>query len=250
MSKDFAGKVAIITGGASGIGEACAKELAERGAKVVVADFNIDGARSVVDAITKAGGTAAPFKIDVAKAAEVEAMVKFAVSTYGGLHLAVNNAGIGGPQAPIADYPLDGWQHIIDVNLSSVFYGLKYELPAIMASGGGAIVNMASILGSVGFANAVGYVAAKHALLGITKNAALEYAAKGVRVNAVGPAFIETPLLSNLDEEMHKGLVSVHPIGRLGKSEEVAALVLFLLSDRASFITGSYHLVDGGYTAQ
>jgi NAD(P)-dependent dehydrogenase (short-subunit alcohol dehydrogenase family) len=250
MSKDFTGKVAIVTGAASGIGEACAKELAERGAKVVVADFNVDGARSVADAIGKAGGTAAAFKIDVANAAEVEAMVKFAVATYGALHLAVNNAGIGGPAAPIADYPLDGWQHIIGVNLSSVFYGLKYEIPAIMAAGGGAIVNMASILGTVGIANAVGYVAAKHAILGITRNAALEYGSKGVRVNAVGPAFIETPLLANLDDAFRQGLIALHPIGRLGKSEEVAALVLFLLSEKASFITGSYHLVDGGYTSQ
>jgi NAD(P)-dependent dehydrogenase (short-subunit alcohol dehydrogenase family) len=250
MSNEFKDKVAIVTGAASGIGEACARDLAAGGAKVVVADFNLDGARTVADQIAKAGGTAAAFKIDVAKAAEVEALVNFAKKTYGGLHLAVNNAGISGPQAPIADYPLDGWQHIIDVNLSSVFYGLKYEIPAIIASGGGAIVNMASILGTVGFANAVGYVAAKHGMLGITRNAGIEYAAKGVRVNAVGPAFIETPLLSVLDADTKKALVAIHPIGRLGRAEEVAALVSFLLSDRASFITGSYHLVDGAYTAQ
>ncbi|HTN61633.1 MAG TPA: SDR family oxidoreductase, partial [Devosia sp.] len=173
------------------------------------------------------------------------------VRTYGGLHLAVNNAGIGGPSAATADYPLDGWQTVIEVNLNSAFYGLKYEIPAILASGGGAIVNMASILGTLGFAQSCAYVSAKHAMVGLTKTAAIEYAKHGIRINAVGPGFINTPLLSkNLDAAALACVTGLHPIGRLGTAEEVAALTCFLLSQEASFITGSYHLVDGGYAAQ
>jgi len=251
MSFDFSGKVAIVTGGGSGIGAAVARQLAKGGAKVVVADLDTAGAQAVVDEIKAAGGAASPFKIDVADPAQVEAMVAFAKSTYRGLHLAVNNAGIGGPAAPTADYPLDGWKRVIDVNLNSVFYGLKYEIPAIIASGGGAIVNMASILGSVGFAQSSAYVTAKHGLLGLTKNAALEYAKQGIRVTAVGPGFIDTPLLSkNLDAPTLEFIKTLHPVGRLGTADEVAALTCFLLSGEASFITGSYHLVDGGYVAQ
>jgi NAD(P)-dependent dehydrogenase (short-subunit alcohol dehydrogenase family) len=178
-------------------------------------------------------------------------MVAFAEKTYGGLHLAVNNAGIGGPSAPTGEYPLDGWQTVIDVNLNGVFYGLRCEIQAMLKSGGGAVVNMASILGSVGFASAVAYTSAKHALLGMTKVAAMEYATKGIRINAVGPGFIDTPLLSkNLDANTLKYVAGLHPIQRLGRAEEVSALTCFLLSDCASFITGSYHLVDGGYVAQ
>lgn len=248
---DFDGKVAIVTGGGSGIGEAIVKELAAKGSKVVVADRDRAGIDRVVGAAKTAGGTAAGFVIDVADAAQNAAMVEFAQKTFGGLHLAVNNAGIGGPSAPAADYPLDGWKTVIDINLNGVFYGLKYEIPAIMKSGGGAIVNMASILGSVGFANAVAYTSAKHALVGMTRVAAMEYATKGVRVNAVGPGFIDTPLLSkNLDENTLKFVAGLHPMQRLGRPEEVSALTCFLLSERASFITGSYHLVDGGYVAQ
>ncbi len=251
MSYDFEGKVAVVTGAASGIGAAIARALAADGAKVLVADLDPQGAEDVARAIQASGGTARALEVNVADAVEVQAMVEAARSAFGGLHLAVNNAGIGGPAATTGEYPLDGWQRVIDVNLNGVFYGMRYQLPAIVASGGGAIVNMASILGSVGFATASAYVAAKHAVVGLTKVAAIEYAKHGVRINAIGPGFIDTPLLSkHLDEAALTVIRGLHPVGRLGTSEEVAALTAFLLSDEASFITGSYHLVDGGYVAQ
>ena len=248
---DFQGKVAIVTGAASGIGTAIAVELAERGATVIVADLDLPAAQEVAGAIRAEGGKAHAVEADVTNPEAAERLVAFAVETGGGLHLAVNNAGIGGPSEKIADYPLDAWKQVVDVNLNGVFYGMKYQIAAMLSSGGGAIVNMSSILGSVGWANAAPYVAAKHALVGLTRTAALEYAADGVRVNAVGPAFIDTPLLSkNLDDDTLAQLAGLHPVGRLGTPQEVSALTCFLLSDRASFITGSYHLVDGGYTAR
>ena len=251
MEHDFKGKVAIVTGGASGIGAAIARQLAGSGAKVVVADLDEDGARKVAEAIAAEGGVAVGVAADVSSAVEVEAMVETARRHYGGLHLAVNNAGIGGASAPTGVYALESWHKVIATNLDSVFYGLRYQIPAIIASGGGAIVNMASILGSVGFANAPAYVAAKHGVVGLTKVAAMEYARHGIRINSIGPAFIDTPLLSkNLDADTLAAIAGMHPVGRLGTSAEVATLTLFLLSDDASFITGSYHLVDGGYTAQ
>ncbi|MHB0951176.1 MAG: SDR family NAD(P)-dependent oxidoreductase [Allorhizobium sp.] len=251
MTKEFEGKVALVTGAGSGIGAACASQLAEQGAKVVAADMNLDGAQKVVDAIKAAGGTASVFKIDVSDPEAVKAMIDFTVKTYGALDCAINNAGIGGPLKPIAEYEIDEWKHVIDVNQNSVFYCMKYEIEAMLQKGKGSIVNMSSILGTNGIGAAPAYVSAKHALVGMTKSAAIAYSALGVRVNAVGPGYIRTPLVENsLDAESIAGLVGLHPIGRLGTSEEVANLTLFLLSDRASFITGSYHLVDGGYAAQ
>ena len=252
MTFNFKGKVAIVTGGGSGIGAAVARQLGAAGAKVVVADLDIKGADEEVARIEKAGGEAASYKIDVGDVKQVEAMVAFAVKTYGGLHLAVNNAGIGGPSAPTADYPLDGWQQVINVNLNSVFYCMKYQIPAMLAAGGGAIVNMASILGSVGFANAPAYVAAKHGMVGLTKTTAIEYAKQGIRVNSVGPGFIDTPFndpaiaFMGGREEQARIVERMVPLGRQAMPDEVAPLYVYLLSDESAYVTAQALSIDGG----
>jgi NAD(P)-dependent dehydrogenase (short-subunit alcohol dehydrogenase family) len=248
--KRFEGKVAIVTGGGSGIGRSVALLYAVEGASVVVADINEKEGNETVELIKQVEGEAFFFRCDTSSAQENEALVNATLEKYGALHIACNNAGIGGPAGSIGDYPIDGWDKVIAINLSGVFYGMRYQIPAMLKSGGGAIVNMASILGSVGFANSSAYVAAKHGVVGLTKNVALEYGPHHIRANAVGPAFIKTPLLKEFDETTMKWLESKHPIGRLGDPEEVAELVGFLSSDKASFITGAYYPIDGGYLAQ
>ena len=244
-------KVALVTGAGSGIGKQVALKYAAEGAKVVVSDIAEKGGNQTVDEIKAAGGEAIFIKADTSSAEENELLVKKIVEKYGALHIACNNAGIGGPIMPTGEYPLDAWEKVIRINLSGVFYGMRYQLAAILNSGGGNIVNMASILGKVGFANSSAYVAAKHGVIGLTEAAAVEYAAKGIRINAVGPGFIKTPLVeSSMDQAAKEALVALHPMGRLGESEEVAELVLWLSSDKASFVTGSYYNVDGGYLAR
>jgi len=251
MAHDYSNKVVIVTGGGSGIGEACSMTFAAAGGKVLVADFDEENGNRVVETIRGSGGEATFAPVDVSKPEQVEKMVATAVETYGALHVAVNNAGIGGAQAPTGEYPIDSWNQVIGVNLDGVFYGMRYEIPAMLQSGGGSIVNMASILGTVGFGNSPAYVAAKHGVVGLTKAAAIEYSARGIRVNSVGPGFISTPLLEkNLDHPTLAAIAQMHPIQRLGTSQEVADLVAFLGSDAAAFCTGGYYLVDGAYTAQ
>lgn len=244
---DFGGKVALVTGGGSGIGASCARLLAAGGAKVLVVDVSEKAAQEVV---TELGGSAELFVADVSDPTSGAAAVQAAIRHWGALHLAVNNAGIGGPLGPIDAIDDDGWNRLIGINLSGVFYGMRAQVPAMVAAGGGSIVNMSSILGLVGSPLAIPYVAAKHAVSGMTKAAAIAFAAQGVRINSVHPGYIDTPLLGALDEATLGALIGMHPIGRLGKPEEVAEVVGFLLSDRSSNVTGSQYVVDGGYTAQ
>ena len=244
----FDGKVALVTGGGSGIGQSTCHLYAKEGARVVVSDVDEKGGRETVRTIQEMGGEATFTRADVSNPEDCQAMVTTALEAYGRLDIAFNNAGIGGEANLTADYSIEGWQKVIAINLSGVFYCMKYEIPVMLKAGSGAIVNMASVLGSVAFEQSSAYVAAKHGVLGLTKNAAVEYGRHGIRINSVGPGFIQTPLISGLeqDEQIRNHLISLHPMGRLGKPEEVAELVIWLSSDKASFIPGAYHVVDGG----
>lgn len=249
--KSLENKVAIVTGASSGIGEAIAITFGAAGAKVVVSDINEEGGNSVVEKIKSNGGEAIFIKADTSTAEENEKLVAETVKHFGGLDIAVNNAGIGGPAALTGEYPVEAWDKVIAVNLSGVFYGLRYQIPAILANGGGNIINMASVLGQVGTKFSPAYVAAKHGVVGLTKAAAIEYADQKIRINSVGPGYIKTPLLvKHLSEDQMDSLIKQHPIGRLGESQEIAELVLWLASEKASFVTGTYYAADGGLLAQ
>ena len=243
-------RVAIVTGAGSGIGRAVALAYAKAGARVVVSDISQSAGQQTVAQIAAAGGTAIFVHADASSAGDNEQLVAKAVEHFGALHIACNNAGIGGEAHPVGEMPPEEWNRVVSINLSGVFYAMRYEIPAMLRSGGGAIVNMASILGQVATPEHSPYVAAKHGVVGLTRAAALEYAKRNVRVNSVGPAYIDTPLLENLSPEVRNGLVALHPIDRLGRDSEVAELVLWLSTDKASFVTGSYYPIDGGYLSQ
>ncbi|WP_101830017.1 SDR family NAD(P)-dependent oxidoreductase [Frankia canadensis] len=247
---ECSGRVALVTGAASGIGAACARLLASAGAQVVVTDRQPDGIKEVAAQIERGGGDAIAVEADVTDPDAMERAVQAAVGTFGKLDLAVNNAGVTAGREPVGTTPAEDWQRVLDVNLSGVFYSMRAEITAMLHGGtGGSIVNMASVLGMVGFAGSAPYVAAKHGVVGLTKTAALEYAARRIRVNAVAPGFVDTALI-HVDGRPQRGAALLTPINRLGTVNEVAEVVVFLLSDRASLVTGSVYLADGGLSAR
>ena len=243
---DLSGRSALVTGAGRGIGEAIARRLAAGGARVLVADIDGDAAARVAGSVDGIAATA-----DVTDDAQVEAMVRTCTERLGGLDIAVNNAGIGGAMAPTADYPPGEWDRVIAVNLTAVFTCMRHEIAVMRAAGHGAIVNIASVMAQVAFPTISAYVAAKHGVLGLTKAAALDHAADGIRINAVGPTFILTELVtSTIDQEGLDMLAAGHPGGRLGTADEVAELVAWLASDAASLAQGGFYPVDGGWTAR
>ncbi len=249
----FDGKVAIITGAANGIGAATAEGFASRGAKVLLADIDVDRGEEVAGRITEDGGTASFLRTDVSVPADVEAMVATALDRYGRLDYAHNNAGIVGGGATVVDMPVETWNQGIGVMLTGVFLCLKYEIPAMLAGGGGAIVNTSSGAGVIGFPTMANYVAAKHGVIGLTKTAALEFATSGVRINAVCPGTARSKMVDEWiggDPAQEAQVAALHPIGRIAEAEEIASAVLWLCSDAASFMIGHAMVVDGGYTIQ
>jgi NAD(P)-dependent dehydrogenase (short-subunit alcohol dehydrogenase family) len=251
MNKQLESKVALVTGGNSGLGRAIAIEFSREGAKVVVAARRVSEGEETVAMIRDQGGEAIFVETDVSSTADVKAMVDACISEYGALDCAVNNAGVlGTPFTPLADYDEDVWDKVIDVNLKGVWLCMKYQIPQMLERGGGSIVNMSSVAGLKGSRVGSAYNASKHGVVGVTKAAALEYAPQGIRVNALCPAVIDTPMADGAffqDPDLQARITEMHPIGRLGRPGEVAAAALWLCSDSASFVTGIAHPVDGGF---
>lgn len=244
------GKVAFVTGGGSGIGAVVSRLLGASGASVAVADLSLDAAELVAQEIVSAGGKAMAIQVDVADPDAVDRVVQSVAGTLGGLDIGINNAGITGGPGQAGNYSNEAWRRVMSINLDGVFYCQRAEIQAMIAAGrGGSIVNLASVLGQVGTGGAPGYVAAKHAVVGLTRSAAVGHAADGIRVNSVGPGYIDTPLLAAIPPERKAELAKLHPIGRMGQADEVAQIVAWLASDAASFATGAYYPIDGGYLA-
>jgi NAD(P)-dependent dehydrogenase (short-subunit alcohol dehydrogenase family) len=251
--RQFDGKVALVTGGASGLGRATAVAFAEGGAKVLVADVNDRMGQETVDLVAAAGGEALYLQTDVTNPGEVTAMVAAAVAAFGSLDYAVNNAGTTGKGGMTADYDMDDWRRTIALNLDSVFYCLRNEIPVMLSQGGGAIVNVASGAGLVGFAGLPAYVASKHGVVGLTRASALEYAGQGIRINCICPGSTRTPMLEGFmggDEKIERMMRNAVPMRRLGRPEEIAAGIIWLCSDAASFVVGHALAVDGGAVIQ
>ncbi|WP_425383348.1 2,5-dichloro-2,5-cyclohexadiene-1,4-diol dehydrogenase (plasmid) [Rhodococcus ruber] len=246
MNIDLNGKVALVTGGGSGIGAACVRQLVAHGASVVVADISRSNATSVAQQF---GDQALAVEADVVRPEDAERMVEAAIAQFGALDIAVNNAGVGVPiKAPVGETGDDAWRRVLAVNLDGAFYCMRAQLPRMRK--GGSVINLASVMGAVATEGSSSYVASKHALVGLTKTAALDYAAAGIRVNAVGAGFVDTPLLTGRNPEWLTAVAAAHPLGRLAQPDEIASAVTFLASPAASFITGAYVPVDGGYLAR
>ena len=251
--KEFDGKVALVTGGGSGIGRATALAFARNGARVVIGDRDVQRGEETMSMIRNASGTATFREADVLVAAEVEALVNHAIATYDRLDVAFNNAGIEGDVRPLVEQTEANYDAVMDINVKGVWLSMKYEIPRMLEQDGGAIVNCSSVAGVIGFPGIGIYAASKHAVIGLTKTAALEYSAKGIRINAVNPSLIDTEMADRLAAGIgtsKEELAPLHPIGRIGRAEEVADAVLWLCSDNASFITGHSLIVDGGFTAR
>lgn len=244
------GTVALVTGAGAGLGRSIAQHYARAGVRVLVADIDDDGAQQTVDAIREAGGTALAHHADVSVPGDHEALVAFALSQWGRLDVACNNAGVAPPATPLAEVDDALWRRILAINLDGAFYAMRAQIPGMLAQGGGTIVNVASILGQVGFPGMGPYVASKHALVGLTRQVAVDYAAQGIRAVAVGPAFIKTGLEKQLDPASLASLNEAHPIGRMGEPDEVGAVVAALSSPAWSFVQGAYLPIDGGFLAR